>query len=782
MTKQIFRIFFFILNLLLVWELPRATAQKEVQLTIVEKATAQPLPGATVGFSPFRDMKKIKYMVSNSHGDVSIPIQPNGIYYEIRMVGFTQRNGYISPDTDTMLLEMEDAVIGLDEVTVSRSMAVRPLKLSPITTQHISASSLSNAGYSDLQQALQQETPGLNIRKVAFGNDLNMQGLDARHVLFLIDGERMTGDIAGNIDYERFNLHAIDRIEIIKGGSSALYGPQASGAVINLISKQTNHAIEIKAGARYGQMNERNYDNPQKKDFLYMFEKNVDRPNVQGWVSSGFKSGAFTSQTDVWYSQTDAFYLYQKENDSKTYTREANQWLRADTIIESKLERSPMGISGSEHITASQKLFFEPNANFKMQVYGTYFFMNTYDMVQDLVFTQAQDITSGVKVNYRIKNWVTATASLHTDYYDRYKRHERRDERKKVYESRILQPKLTLTSNYFPGHDLIVGIEHFTDELTSDRFVNRVMTSRALKETEYYFQDEWSITEKWLVSAGARTNFSPQFGFMWMPKLSAKYSPNTNWSFRTSLTKGYRSPTIKELFFNWDHLGMFMIKGNEELQPEKNKYASVGVEYTNTRFFINTTLYGNFFTNKIEGIWRIYDMQYNFEYTNLGNQNLLGGEVLSNWNITNVLSVNASYSYVNVSKTEGLQFNSTSPHATTAGIKYSYQKGSYRLNAGFTASYMGKKQFDVQDRLYIASEGASREAYFRCSLPAYTLCNVTLAQTFGDKLKVTLGIDNIFNYKPETLGSGLTVFSIPSTAGARGFIQIEFRIDNNGEQ
>ena len=47
---------------------------------------------------------------------------------------------------------------------------------------------------------------------------------------------------------------------------------------------------------------------------------------------------------------------------------------------------------------------------------------------------------------------------------------------------------------------------------------------------------------------------------------------------------GYRSPSIKELFFNWDHLGMFMIKGNEDLKPEKNNYVSLGTEYSNDNF------------------------------------------------------------------------------------------------------------------------------------------------------------------------------------------------------
>ena len=73
---------------------------------------------------------------------------------------------------------------------------------------------------------------------------------------------------------------------------------------------------------------------------------------------------------------------------------------------------------------------------------------------------------------------------------------------------------------------------------------------------------------------------------------------------------------------------MFMIRGNENMQPEKNNYFSLGAEYSNDRLFLSGTAYGNYFRDKIEGVWRIYDMQYNFEYTNLSKQRLLGLEAL----------------------------------------------------------------------------------------------------------------------------------------------------------
>ena len=755
-------------------------AQHRVKITIREAGTQQPLLGAHITIAPHKEHQDTLIVITDKDGKAFINLEKENAsyFYKVNMMGYMPVSGTLLATEKEVNVVLKEDVMHLNGVVVTGSRTERPVKLSPITTQVLGGKALVDAGYSDLQHALQQETPGMNIQKVGFGNEISMQGLDARHVLFLQDGERMTGDMAGNLDYERFNLHAIDRIEIVKGASSTLYGSRASGAVINLISKKTQKPLDIQAGVRFAQMNQRNYKQPNPKDFLYMFEKNSDRPNLQSWISAGVKQGKFTSQTDVWYSSSDAFYMYQSDKDKKVYTKEANPFLPHDITLTSIAPRSPMGIEGTEHLSVAQKLYYEPSKSLSLQAYGSMFFMNSYDLIQDMTFSQSRDFMAGIKLKYDVKDWFTVNLSLHGDFYDRFKRHERIDERKNVYKSNIFEPRLTLTSSYFTGHNIIFGVEHTTDELTSDRFVNRRMTTRSLHETEYFLQDEWTVNSHWMLSSGVRTNFSKAFGFMWMPKIAIKYAPDNHWALRANYSMGYRAPSIKELFFNWDHLGMFQIKGSENLQSEKNNYFSLGAEYSKERFFINVNAYANIFNKKIEGVWRIYDMQYNFEYINLKSQRMLGVEAIMKWRMTDNFMLNATYSYVNVSKQNGIQVNTTSPHAATASIDYTLNRPNYRLKSIFSTSIMGEKKFDVQDRVWVKEHNKSYDAYFRCILPTYVLCNLSVVQTFYNKVKLTVGVDNIFNYVPHTLGSGVTMFNVPATCGARGYVQVEFLVED----
>ncbi len=80
--------------------------------------------------------------------------------------------------------------------------------------------------------------------------------MDAKYVLFLIDGERIAGEVNGDIDYSMLNLENIERIEVIKGASSSLYGSNAIGGVINIITKKITEPFDAKFYSRYSKYNE----------------------------------------------------------------------------------------------------------------------------------------------------------------------------------------------------------------------------------------------------------------------------------------------------------------------------------------------------------------------------------------------------------------------------------------------------------------------------------------------------------------------------------------------
>ena len=147
---------------------------------------------------------------------------------------------------------------GMDEVVVTATRTPLPLKRTPVITRVISARDIERSGAVTLQQALERELAGIEFHQAGYGTSLSFQGLDSRYVLFLLDGERMAGETYGNIDFSRIPLSSVARIEVVRGASSVLYGSNAMGAVINIITREPRKKVEVGASVRYGTPFQRN--------------------------------------------------------------------------------------------------------------------------------------------------------------------------------------------------------------------------------------------------------------------------------------------------------------------------------------------------------------------------------------------------------------------------------------------------------------------------------------------------------------------------------------------
>lgn len=129
--------------------------------------------------------------------------------------------------------------VELNPVVVTASHTPKALKDAPVVTRLIRSHDIKIADATNIQDLLIQEMPGLEFGlAMTQETSLSMSGFGGNAVLFLIDGERMAGETVDNVDYTRMNLDNVGRIEIVKGASSALYGSNAVGGVVNIISRE----------------------------------------------------------------------------------------------------------------------------------------------------------------------------------------------------------------------------------------------------------------------------------------------------------------------------------------------------------------------------------------------------------------------------------------------------------------------------------------------------------------------------------------------------------------
>ncbi len=124
-----------------------------------------------------------------------------------------------------------------ETIVVTGSRRAQPLAETTTATEVITRDDIKNSGSENIAGLLSHH-PGLDVQQSFRGSDVRMQGLSSTYVLILVDGERAIGRIGGAIDLQRFPLEDVERVEIIKGPSSALYGSDALAGVINIITRR----------------------------------------------------------------------------------------------------------------------------------------------------------------------------------------------------------------------------------------------------------------------------------------------------------------------------------------------------------------------------------------------------------------------------------------------------------------------------------------------------------------------------------------------------------------
>ena len=166
----------------------------------------------------------------------------------------------LAQQDDQAYLDSISKQFDLGEVVVTGTRTPKFLKDTPIQTRVITSKDIAKTDATNIQDLLQQELPGIEFSyAMNQQTHLNFSGFGGQGILFLVDGERLAGETMDDVDFTRLNMANVERIEIVKGAASALYGSNATGGVVNIITKRAHQPWSLNLNARYAKHNEQRY-------------------------------------------------------------------------------------------------------------------------------------------------------------------------------------------------------------------------------------------------------------------------------------------------------------------------------------------------------------------------------------------------------------------------------------------------------------------------------------------------------------------------------------------
>ena len=649
-----------------------------------------------------------------------------------------------TPPHNTLSVNMEDVVI-----TATRTPL--PLKKTPVITRVITARDLESRGVATIQEALENELAGVEFHQAGYGTSLSFQGLDARYVLFLVNGERMAGETYGNIDYARIPVSNIERIEIVRGASSVLYGSNAMGAVVNIITKMPQKQVEVNASLRYGTPYQDNrnetLEGTNTESDIKTYRNKLDLPNLRGDVSVGFNTGKLQSLTTLSYRTVDAYKLVGTKDEVRHYAAgelkkmgpkmipvigpggsvvgmrpemdpttgmpvfEVKSTNLNDTTVIVSPDSRGLSVSGWRDINVGQRFDYTLSKKFRFELSGNYFNKQRYDFNGSILddnpmSNNSKPWTYETYEGYNIKALMEHSPNENNKVYLSFIRDEyfrnldslsgvSTPKQNHVFNT----PRLLWTLKAGESHRLTTGLELVNEQLHFDMNPLGYDDLKSMNTGSLYVQDEIRSQKALSFTAGVRADWNNRFGWHVTPKVSVKYSVG-KFTIRGNYANGYRNPTLKELFmeFKVPTQGETYIMGNDALKPETNHYLSLAGEFTTQDFNISATLYNSYFRNKIDVRGHMEGLKTLLQYENIRRSQMGGIELIARWRICRGLFLRGNYNYlfqIDDASQESTQYIYPSPHTATLHADYGFSAGNNcYINFNATLRYVGAKTYE----------------------------------------------------------------------------------------
>ncbi len=720
------------------------------------------------------------------------------IFFSLTMFVLADK-GNRRDDSERVPEETPADTINLDRIVVTATRTPNRLKEVPELTRVITKRQIESMGNVQLEDILQQEFAGAEFHQAGYGTTVSLQGLDARYVLFLINGERMAGETYGNIDFSRIPVHQIERIEIVKGASSVLYGSNAMGAVVNIVTREPQEKSTVAAQIRYGGYYERNFKPGER---LGEYERKMDLPNFTASGYAAFSGKKFRSATQAVYQSVDAYQMLSTEREKRYYKTGTH----AGEVIET--DGGGINVSGFQTGNVSQEFWFTLAPKVEAYVKGGVYLKNRYDFAgagDGMIITPSEDTdqtedwayennygyTLNAQVKYSVNDKNFFLFSLFADTY--FRREQEGDAVTPKQRHQYLAPRVVWRNTPDRINRITVGTEMVRERLNYDLTSSGYEVPYTFNTLSVFAQDEVRVSEKFSIDAGFRIenygfdnlvemyrNFvgkpkqkvNKKEGFSVTPKAAFIYRQN-RFTWRLNYAMGFRNPSLKEKYMVYYQPVMGLtITGNPDLVPERNQYVSLSGEYAapNRAFHTSLNLYANFFRDKID----VYQEQKSLIYHNTAKSRLLGIEWTGNIRLLKGWLLQGNYSYVALEEeapADKTSYIFTSPHTATLQTSYSRDlKKGYAWGVSVAGRYIGKKEYEDRIPLIIPSPAGKPDiiqGVYTVKLPGYMIWNLSVRCSYKNRYTLTAGVNNLFNYRPKVVS-----FNAALTPGINGFVQL----------
>lgn len=601
----------------------------------------------------------------------------------------------------------DDDALELSPVVVTATSTERTLRDAPASISTISREELERRPVQDLSDAL-RGSPGINISSVGLGRrGISIRGNQTDHTLVLVDGRRINaaGDAIAHSDFDLgwVPTEAIERIEVVRGPMSSLYGSEALGGVVNVITRRATDKWKGSLNLNGGLTHHSNGGEP------YQIGGYAGGPLIEGKLGLNVW-GEFRGREEL----SDA---HDPDQSSLDQRRALTGGARLTWTPDSK-QRIDLSYSASREKRRRNTQSRGPSPS--------------YYHSDDEVWRQHASLSHEGDWRWGSSRWRLYRSTLKrenesSDSSDSGRTQKLTDT---VSDAQISVPVLD-------RHLLTIGGEIRREEL-EDATVN---LSGEAEQMHYaaFVQDEFAITPDLSLVVGGRFDRHEEYGWHLSPRAYVVYNFNENLTFKGGVGRGFKAPTLKQLSSGYRAVaggGRFTIVGNPELQPETSTSYEAGFEYARETWSARLMAFQNDLNDLIQttcisscGI----PGQERRTYENVDEARIRGVEVGGSVGLPWDFDLAANYTYLDPQDlTNDRRLADRSRHSANATLSWS---PSLDLTTQLRAEYVGSQV------AYSGNETIDR--------PSYSLWSLDVNYALSERVTLNAGIENITDERLE---------------------------------